>query len=112
MRVIDHRKVAKRIKLLGRICAWAWDLPLKRIVINEALDDCFGRCWWQRGDVEIRLTTLGDKPRLIKDWHLRDTLAHELAHLIEHGHTKAHRELRDALKMWLKRNWKREWKEI
>lgn len=103
----EYRAVVERFRYLGKVAAHVWNLPLRDIRVNEALLDCFGRCWYAASIIEIRFTSLKSPAKLLPIWHLRDTLAHELAHIKEHGHTKAHRALRDAIKLWLKSNWDR-----
>lgn len=99
------RKMSKRLKILAEVASAVWDLKLKKLEINEAMDDCYGRCWGERNVIEIRLMGLKDPEVMLSADSLRETLAHELAHLVFYDHDRSHRNFTYAISWWLKRNW-------
>lgn len=111
MNVKRWRMVARRLQYLARVGAAVWNLPkFRQLRINETMEDCYGRCYWQAGTIEIRLTKLAAPDQMMYIPHIQETLAHELAHLAIPPHGRKHKLLTKAIKVWVQMNWDRNFK--
>lgn len=98
----QHRAMGNKVIRLARQAARSFRLHCAAVRINEAMKE-FGNCD-DTGAIEIRLTNLKNQ-RLLSEYTIRDTMAHELAHLEDMTHSKGHKALTSAIKVWLWRRW-------
>lgn len=101
---MKERKLYLRLRRMAFTAARVFKLPLAAFATNEALlyGHMWGWCWTDTGVIQMRLR--GWSGKLLPEYRLIDTLAHELAHLVEPSHNRTHKVLSSAVKVFLQRN--------